>query len=184
MNSLKNCSNKPNQFWVHFPAKMPGSENDTKEKIALGKALYFEKALSINDSQSCNSCHDLTNGKMGVDNEPTSPGAKGERGGRKFTNICKCWFSYCTILGWEEAPDLKSSSKGSDSQSNRDGHAQRRGSHQKLTAMEQYPKCSHPLFLMINLLLPTTILQKRLLLSSALISKDRFDEFLAVKQML
>ena len=39
-----------------LPDKMPGSENDTPEKVALGKKLYFEKALSINDSQSCNSC--------------------------------------------------------------------------------------------------------------------------------
>jgi cytochrome c peroxidase len=48
--------------------------------IALGKKLYFEKALSINNTISCNSCHMLD--KYGVDNEATSPGHDGTRGGR------------------------------------------------------------------------------------------------------
>ena len=48
--------------------------------IDLGRALYFETRLSKNHDISCNSCHDLQ--KFGVDNEPTSPGHKGVRGGR------------------------------------------------------------------------------------------------------
>jgi cytochrome c peroxidase len=48
--------------------------------IALGKKLYFEKKLSVNNSISCNSCHQVDN--FGVDNEPTSPGHEGKRGGR------------------------------------------------------------------------------------------------------
>jgi cytochrome c peroxidase len=54
----------------------------TKEasKIALGEKLYFEKKLSINNTISCNSCHMLD--KFGVDNEATSPGHDGTRGGR------------------------------------------------------------------------------------------------------
>lgn len=50
------------------------------DKIALGKKLYFEKKLSINDTISCNSCHNLKT--FGVDNEKTSPGHDGTRGGR------------------------------------------------------------------------------------------------------
>ena len=65
-----------------LPAKMPGAENDTPALVSLGKKLYFEKRLSANNSQSCNSCHQVDGGKSGVDMEPTSPGAFGKRGGR------------------------------------------------------------------------------------------------------
>ena len=41
--------------------------------IALGHQLYFDKRLSKNQNQSCNSCHDVANG--GVDNLATSPGS-------------------------------------------------------------------------------------------------------------
>ncbi|REL28629.1 cytochrome-c peroxidase [Thalassotalea euphylliae] len=55
-------------------------------RIALGKQLYFESALSINNSQSCNSCHRLDNrlenGGAGVDNLKTSVGALGQLGER------------------------------------------------------------------------------------------------------
>lgn len=51
-----------------------------KERIELGEKLYFEAKLSKNGKISCNSCHDLKN--FGVDNEPTSPGHDGRRGGR------------------------------------------------------------------------------------------------------
>lgn len=57
-----------------------------KDKIALGERLYFEKKLSINNTISCNSCHNLDN--FGVDNQPTSPGHDGTRGGRNSpTNL-------------------------------------------------------------------------------------------------
>ncbi len=49
-------------------------------KIALGKSLYSDKRLSLGNDISCNSCHRLDN--FGVDNEPTSPGHKGQRGDR------------------------------------------------------------------------------------------------------
>ena len=55
------------------------------DKIALGKKLYFETALSINNKISCNSCHMLDN--FGVDSEPTSPGHAGERGERNSPTV-------------------------------------------------------------------------------------------------
>lgn len=70
------------RFFSPLPSMMPGSQNDTEAKIKLGKALYFETALSINHSQSCNSCHTLTGGGEGVDNLTTSLGALGQRGER------------------------------------------------------------------------------------------------------
>lgn len=66
-----------------FFEPLPESIIDEKENAALielGKKLYLDPILSVNDKISCNSCHSL--GNYGVDNEPTSPGHAGERGGR------------------------------------------------------------------------------------------------------
>jgi cytochrome c peroxidase len=52
----------------------------TPERVELGKKLYLDTRLSINNKLSCNSCHKLST--FGVDNEPTSPGHEGKRGGR------------------------------------------------------------------------------------------------------
>jgi cytochrome c peroxidase len=67
-----------NRAFGVIPDKMPGSESDTDKKIALGESLYFEKRLSVSQSQSCNTCHRVDGGFAGVDNEATSKGeAKG-----------------------------------------------------------------------------------------------------------
>src|SRR5262249_55236606 len=49
--------------------KMPGAENDSAALVSLGKSLYFEKRLSENRSQSCNTCHPVDNGQPGADNQ-------------------------------------------------------------------------------------------------------------------
>ena len=64
-----------------LPSVADSTENKvTPEKVALGKKLYLDKRLSKDNDISCNSCHRLDS--FGVDNEPTSPGHKGQRGGR------------------------------------------------------------------------------------------------------
>lgn len=84
-----------NRYFSPLPAAMPGSDNDTQERIALGKKLYFDKRLSINDTQSCATCHRLENGFAGVDNRPTSPGAKGELGTRNSPTVLNA--------GWQDS---------------------------------------------------------------------------------
>jgi len=66
-----------------FFEPLPESIIDEKENAALiqlGKMLYQDPRLSVNNKISCNFCHGLSN--YGVDNEPTSPGHEGKRGGR------------------------------------------------------------------------------------------------------
>lgn len=66
-----------------FFEPLPESIIDEQENAALiklGKKLYLDPRLSVNDKIACNSCHSLSN--YGVDNEPTSPGHEGKRGGR------------------------------------------------------------------------------------------------------
>jgi cytochrome c peroxidase len=57
----------------------------TPERVALGKKLYFDTRLSKNNKMSCNTCHKLET--FGVDNEPTSPGHLGKRGGRNSPSV-------------------------------------------------------------------------------------------------
>lgn len=64
-----------------LPDSAPSAENPSNPaKVALGKSLYFDTRLSKNGKMSCNSCHNIQT--FGVDNEPTSPGHEGKRGGR------------------------------------------------------------------------------------------------------
>ena len=57
----------------------------TAAKVALGKSLYSDTRLSKANDISCNSCHNLNT--FGVDNEQTSPGHKGQRGGRNSPTV-------------------------------------------------------------------------------------------------
>jgi cytochrome c peroxidase len=86
---------RANRFFEPLPDAMPGTENDTPERIALGKQLFFEKRLSINDNQSCASCHRLEDGFAGVDNLATSPGTRGEQGTRNSPTVLNA--------GWQDA---------------------------------------------------------------------------------
>jgi cytochrome c peroxidase len=94
-----------------IPDKMPGSENDTPARVKLGRDLFFEKKLSANNSQSCNSCHAVDQNRGGVDNEPTSPGAFGKRGGRNSPTVLNAGFHVAQF--WDgRAKTLEDQAKG------------------------------------------------------------------------
>lgn len=57
----------------------------TAEKVLLGKTLYFDVRLSKGETQSCNTCHNLST--FGVDNLPTSPGDNGTLGTRNSPTV-------------------------------------------------------------------------------------------------
>lgn len=82
------------RYFEPLPAAMPGAERDTPEKVALGRKLFFDVRLSINDAQSCATCHPIENGRAGMDNLPTSPGARGEQGRRNTPTVLNA--------GWNE----------------------------------------------------------------------------------
>jgi cytochrome c peroxidase len=94
-----------------LPPKMPGAEKDTPAMIELGRKLYFEKQLSRNNSQSCNSCHQLEPGKGGADADPTSLGAFGKRGGRNSPTVLNAGFQLAQF--WDgRAENLEAQAKG------------------------------------------------------------------------
>ena len=64
-----------------LPAEAPNPANAvTPEKVLLGKTLYYDNRLSKNNTESCNTCHNIAT--YGVDNKPTSPGDNGKPGTR------------------------------------------------------------------------------------------------------
>ncbi len=94
-----------------LPDKMPGADKDSPELIALGRKLYLDKRLSANNSQSCNSCHNIEGKGGGVDNQPTSPGAFGKRGGRNSPTSLNAGFQLAQF--WDgRAADLVAQAKG------------------------------------------------------------------------
>jgi cytochrome c peroxidase len=94
-----------------LPDKMPGHENDTAARVKLGEKLFFEKKLSMNLSQSCNTCHRVDEQRGGVDNEVTSPGAGGKRGGRNAPTVLNAGFHVAQF--WDgRAKTLEDQAKG------------------------------------------------------------------------
>lgn len=69
--------------WLFKP--LPEVKVENPKKVALGKKLFFETALSKNDDVSCNSCHNLDT--FGVDNLATSLGDKGQTGDRNSPTV-------------------------------------------------------------------------------------------------
>lgn len=67
------------------PMRIPADNPLTAEKIELGKQLYFDPRLSIDNSISCASCHDP---KQGWSNgERFATGVRGQKGDRSAPTI-------------------------------------------------------------------------------------------------
>ncbi|HMV44451.1 MAG TPA: cytochrome c peroxidase [Leptospiraceae bacterium] len=89
---IKALVRNANEIFGVIPDKMPGSENDTLAIINLGRKLYFDNRLSVNDNQSCNTCHNVLNKRAGVDNLNFSPGVFGKNGNRNTPTVLNAGF--------------------------------------------------------------------------------------------
>ena len=71
---------------LHFPViKYPKDNLPTKERITLGKQLFFETALSADSTLSCASCHKVEFAL--ADNVSISPGVAGRLGKRNAPSL-------------------------------------------------------------------------------------------------
>ena len=81
----------------------------TREKIELGKMLFFDPRLSASGVISCNTCHNLGTG--GDDNLPTSVGHGWQTGPRNAPTVLNAVFNAAQF--WDgRAEDLKAQAKG------------------------------------------------------------------------
>lgn len=62
------------------------------EKVALGKALFFDPLLSKDGTISCASCHDIYNG--GDDGQKFSTGIKGQKGSINAPTVLNAVFNF------------------------------------------------------------------------------------------
>ena len=98
---------KAGAMFKPLPAWM--GEKASDDMIALGRSLYYETRLSKNHDISCNSCHDLAKG--GVDNQPFSPGHKGQLGGRNSPTSLNAALHVAQF--WDgRAADVEAQAKG------------------------------------------------------------------------
>jgi cytochrome c peroxidase len=93
-------SSVPQKFQISIPLGIPAdlwemmipADNPmTEAKVALGRDLYFDKRLSVDNTVSCATCHDprfaFTDGK------PVSEGVGGKKGARNAPTVLNAMFN-------------------------------------------------------------------------------------------
>jgi cytochrome c peroxidase len=79
------------------PLKIPDDNPMTREKVELGKLLYFDKRVSKDGTISCATCHDPT--MAWAEEEPTSTGIGKQVGGRNSPTVINA--AYATRQFWD-----------------------------------------------------------------------------------
>lgn len=165
-------------FFEPLPRTMLGAEKDTLALISLGKKLYFETALSINHTQSCNSCHNIIKGASGVDHLKVSIGALGNLGERNAPStwnaglhVAQFWDGRAKTLAQQaKFPIFNAKEMAMNSESQVIKRLNQKG---YLTDFKNaFPSQASP----IN---SENVSQALAAFQRTLISKDRFDEYLA-----
>lgn len=99
------------EIFKPLPSTTPSVKDNpiTPDKIALGKALYFDPRMSASGVFSCASCHNLATG--GDDNLETSIGHGWQKGPRNAPTVYNAVFNVAQF--WDgRADDLKAQAKG------------------------------------------------------------------------
>ncbi len=99
------------EIFKPLPSTTPSVSHNpiTPEKIALGKALFFDPRMSASGVFSCNSCHNLGTG--GDDNLETSIGHGWQKGPRNAPTVFNAVFNIAQF--WDgRADDLAAQAKG------------------------------------------------------------------------
>lgn len=88
---------------------IPPENPVTPEKVALGRALYFDKRLSKDGTVSCATCHDPDKGF--ADGKPLAEGIQGKKGTRNSPTVLNAVFNEFQF--WDgRAPSLEEQAKG------------------------------------------------------------------------
>jgi len=79
------------------PLRIPDDNPMTPAKVALGKQLYFDKRMSVDNSVSCASCHDPKKGWSNA--EQFATGVGGQKGGRNAPTVLNS--AYFSLQFWD-----------------------------------------------------------------------------------
>lgn len=99
------------QFFEPIPSMVPSVEGNavTRDKVELGRMLFFDPRLSGSQVLSCNTCHNLAMG--GDDNLETSIGHGWQKGPRNAPTVLNAIFNVAQF--WDgRAEDLEEQAKG------------------------------------------------------------------------
>lgn len=99
------------EYFAPLPSTIPMLKDNrvTPEKIALGKALFFDPRLSASGVFSCYSCHNLTTG--GDDNMEVSVGHGWQKGPRNSPTVLNAVLNAAQF--WDgRAADLMEQAQG------------------------------------------------------------------------
>ena len=162
-----------------LPNTMPGSEKDADARIILGKRLYFETALSVNYTQSCNSCHELRDGGPGTDNLQVSMGALGKFGARNSPTVWNAGFQFSQF--WDGRADtLVEQAKSPILPEHEMALPSEEEALTRLSAINGYNEQFKQAFPVDNVPLTfDNIAEALAAFQRTLITHDRFDDFLA-----
>jgi cytochrome c peroxidase len=91
------------------PVPLPGDNPPTAETVALGRRLYYDPSLSVDNTVACATCH---NPKFGfTDGQQFSEGVKKQKGGRNAPTVINA--AYYTLQFWDgRAPSLEKQAEG------------------------------------------------------------------------
>jgi len=107
----KELLNQAKKYFQPLPKQIPAPSDNptTKEKIELGKKLYYDPRLSLSGVISCNTCHNLAT--YGVDGVETSLGHKFQTGGKNAPTVLNAGFHIAQF--WDgRAKNLEEQAKG------------------------------------------------------------------------
>ncbi len=91
------------------PVLIPVGNLPTVETVALGRRLYYDPLLSVDQTLACASCHDPQFGFS--DGKPVSEGVNGQKGGRNAPTIFNA--AYYTTQFWDgRAATLEEQAEG------------------------------------------------------------------------
>ncbi len=91
------------------PVPIPADNRLTSEKIALGRKLYYDPILSVDNTIACASCHGAAFGF--ADPKPFSVGVGGKTGGRNAPTVLNA--AYNALQFWDgRAPSLEKQAEG------------------------------------------------------------------------
>lgn len=161
-----------------LPETMPGSENDTAALIELGEKLYMDTRLSVNNTQSCNTCHNVTDGGTGVDNLEVSPGAMhGKFGNRNSPTVWNAGFQLSQFWDGREA-DLKGQAKGPILNPVEMAMPSEQEVVERISAIDEYQQAFKVAFNADNAITYDNLAHAIAAFERTLITKDRFDLYL------
>ncbi len=91
------------------PVPVPADNPPTAEAIALGRRLYYDPILSVDNTVSCATCHSPAAGFS--DGKPVSTGIQGKTGTRNAPTVFNA--AYYTVQFWDgRAPSLEKQAEG------------------------------------------------------------------------